>query len=67
MGEALTVALLQQIFAVDPLACPTCRGPPRPRGDLRRTRPAHGRVTVDAAGPWPPPPTAARTAPTAPG
>jgi len=29
MGEGPTAALLQQIFEVDPLACPTCRGPMR--------------------------------------
>ena len=27
MGEGPPAALLQQIFEVDPLACPTCRGP----------------------------------------
>jgi len=26
MGEGPTAAVLQQIFEVDPLACPTCRG-----------------------------------------
>ena len=26
MGERPTAALFQQIFEVDPLACPTCRG-----------------------------------------
>ena len=26
MGISLTAALLQQIFEVDPLACPTCHG-----------------------------------------
>jgi len=29
MGEGPTAALLQQSFEVDPLACPTCRGPMR--------------------------------------
>ena len=29
MGEGPTAALLQQIFEVDPLACPTCHGPMR--------------------------------------
>jgi hypothetical protein len=29
MGEGPTAALLQQMFAVDPLACPTCLGPMR--------------------------------------
>ena len=29
MGEGPPAALLQQIFEVDPLACPTCRGPMR--------------------------------------
>ena len=28
-GEGPTAALLQQIFEVDPLACPTCGGPMR--------------------------------------
>ena len=29
MGEGPPAALLQQISEVDPLACPTCRGPMR--------------------------------------
>ncbi len=29
MGEGPAAALLQQIFEVDPLACPTCHGPMR--------------------------------------
>ena len=29
MGEGPTASLLQQIFEVDPLAYPTCRGPMR--------------------------------------
>jgi hypothetical protein len=29
VGEGPTAALFQQIFEVDPLACPTCRGPMR--------------------------------------
>jgi len=29
VGEGPTAALLPQIFEVDPLACPTCRGPVR--------------------------------------
>jgi hypothetical protein len=29
MGEGPTATLLQQLFEVDPLACPTCHGPMR--------------------------------------
>ena len=53
MGEAPTAALLQQLFEVDPLACPTCHGAMRlvafiTRASMidqilthRRTRAAH--------------------------
>jgi len=51
-------ALLQQIFEVNPLACPSCHGAMRIVAFITQTS------VIDR--PWPPPLTAARTAPTAP-